>query len=86
MQPFIVLRRQRPFGRLTTPGFTSGLTPTAQWISPSVVEDTRDVAGRQIPRLGVARMDHAGATCRVRSSPSVDETVLSLAGETSASG
>ena len=85
VEPFSVLFRHSPLGRLTTPGRTPAFTVTGQWTSPPALK-TRAVS----PVARLRRAASAGCMCsvagRARSSPSVDVTVLSLAGETRARG
>ena len=75
-----------PLGQATVPGRMSWVSATGQCTSPSSLKTrTGSSCGR-----GRGRAASDGCICstpaRSRSSPSVDETVFSLAGEISASG
>jgi outer membrane protein assembly complex protein YaeT len=80
-----VLRRHRPFGRLTIPGGTLGETPTGQCTSPRSLK-TRTRSPSSSPRVPASSGCMSSLTSGRGSSPSVELIVRSLAGEMSARG
>src|SRR5207247_4858264 len=85
VKPLRVLRRHKPFGRLTVPGRIVGRTVSVECTSPRSL-NTRT------PSPSASRLAAASCGCIVSftsgrdSSPSVELIVRSLAGEISASG
>ena len=82
---FAVLFRHRPFGSDTTPGRTHAPSCRPQRTSPSSLK-TRTSSPSSSPREAASAGCMSSFTAGRGSSPSVELTVRSLAGEMSASG
>ena len=56
VNPLRVLRRHKPFGRLTVPGLMALVTLSSQWTSPELVEDSHEILVRQPACRRIVRM------------------------------
>ena len=79
------LRRHSPLARLTVPSRMASVTSTRQCTSPSAL-NTRTASPVATPRAAASPVFMCSTAGRVRSSPSVELIVFSVAGEISARG